>query len=336
MILKRFFSAVLLLVTVTSCTHDPLNIAPNKLDQEIAVVNLDSLIYKSDLTEFAKQQSELKLRLGELYDYQIGYCMSIQSPDDSVVLSGLADYRKDPMIQELEQSIADQFPSVETHASKIKEGFAYLATHLPKAKIPYELVFMNSLFRSSAFATDSALGIGLERYLGPENDLVKQLPNEPFYQWIKDGMLSKYLERDAITAWNMTNTVPEIEGTLAEQIVRWGKLIYLTEAAFPNDPEAIILRYSEEDYKWALENEYALWKYLVDEKLLFSNDERTIANLLNDGPFTPGLPETGPDRLGQFLGWRMVHSYMESNSDITVEEMIAKPYNEILQAYEIE
>lgn len=336
MILKRFFGAVFILGIIVSCAHDPLDITPKELEQEIATLNLDSIIYYSDLEEFANNQSILKKRLGELYDYQIGYCMSIQSPLDSVVISGISDYRKDPTIKELEESILKQFPNINTHSSKIKQGFSYLKTQLPSVNIPYELVFMNSLFRSSAFATDSALGIGMERYLGPENKLVKQLPNEPFYQWIKDGMLLKYLERDALTAWNMTNTIPEIEGALAEQVVRWGKLIYLTEAAFPNDSKAVILRYSEEDYKWAIDNEYALWKYLVDEKLLFSNDERTIANLLNDGPFTPGLPETGPDRLGQFLGWRMVHCYMDNNSTVTVEEMVNKPYNEILQAYEIE
>ena len=57
--------------------------------------------------------------------------------------------------------------------------------------------------------------------------------------------------------------------------------------------------------------------------------------MLNDGPFTIGLPEKGPDRLGQFLGWRMIQIYMEKN-DISLEALVKVPYNEILQAYEIE
>ena len=58
-------------------------------------------------------------------------------------------------------------------------------------------------------------------------------------------------------------------------------------------------------------------------------------NLLNEGPFTPGLPQKGPDRLGQFLGWRMVRKYMEVK-DITVEELMNVPYTEIIVEYEID
>ena len=56
--------------------------------------------------------------------------------------------------------------------------------------------------------------------------------------------------------------------------------------------------------------------------------------MFQEGPFTPGLPEKGPDRLGQFLGWRMVQQYMENNSDLTLEELKEVGYNTILQAYE--
>jgi len=58
--------------------------------------------------------------------------------------------------------------------------------------------------------------------------------------------------------------------------------------------------------------------------------------MVGEGPFTPGLPDQeSPDRLGQFLGYRMVKNYM-NNNEITVEEMLKLSYNEILQAFEIE
>jgi uncharacterized protein YjaZ len=58
-------------------------------------------------------------------------------------------------------------------------------------------------------------------------------------------------------------------------------------------------------------------------------------NLLHEAPFTAGLPmNEAPDRLGQFLGWRIVHSYMEQN-DVTLRQLIELPYTEILTFYEI-
>jgi uncharacterized protein YjaZ len=58
--------------------------------------------------------------------------------------------------------------------------------------------------------------------------------------------------------------------------------------------------------------------------------------LLNEGPFTVGLPEKSPDRLGQFLGWKIVREFMEQNESISFNELIKLPYNTILQSYEIE
>jgi hypothetical protein len=40
--------------------------------------------------------------------------------------------------------------------------------------------------------------------------------------------------------------------------------------------------------------------------------------------------------LGQFLGWRMVWSYMKENPSTNLSDLIQLPYTEILQAYEIE
>jgi hypothetical protein len=133
----------------------------------------------------------------------------------------------------------------------------------------------------------------------------------------------------------MTHYVEEVDGNLAEQVVRWGKILYLTQAAYPEKDPSIIMRYSDVDYKWAIENEYSLWKYLVDEKLLFSINELNVKNLLKEGPFTIGLPEKGPDRLGQFLGFRMIQKYMEVN-EVTLEQLINTPYTEILVEYEID
>jgi uncharacterized protein YjaZ len=177
--------------------------------------------------------------------------------------------------------------------------------------------------------------MGLERYIGEKNPLIDQLPGDVFFNWVKKGMDMRYFERDAICAWLMTHHVPEVDGNLAEAMVNWGKIIYFTEAAFPKDKKETIIRYTAEELKWAGENEFALWKYLKDEKLLFKIDDRDKNNLLSPGPFSIGLPEKGPDRLGQYLGWRMIKKFMEKN-DVSLQTLKDTPYTKILQAYEID
>ena len=149
-------------------------------------------------------------------------------------------------------------------------------------------------------------------------------------------MLKEYIPRDVLAEWIATNVVPEDEGTFAEKMIRWGKIIYLTEAAFPEIDKHVLFRYTKNGYAWADHNEASIWKYIVNQDLLFSKNERDHANFLHEGPFTVGLPEKSPDRLGQYLGWKIVHEFMQKNESVSLSKLIKMPYNTILQSYEIE
>jgi len=330
---KSIFLLLSLLVFFTACKHDPFDVDTSKTNVQIKFVYLDSLLINADSLELISLHQKMTKEISELFDYQVGYCMQIGRTTPSEFASRYLTYKQDTFIRKLEKEISEKFPNTEKFSSSITQGFNYLKTHLPKAKTPNSVVYMNSLFASNAFSSKEDLGIGLDRYLGVNSQSIKQLPAEPFYNWVKDGMDEKFLERDAMASWVMTHVVPEERGNLAQHIIHWGKILYLTEAAYPKVDKSIILRYNETDFKWAEENEAFFWKYLIDEEMLFKMDEQLISNMIADGPFTPGLPEKAPDRLGQYLGWRMVKNFMES-TETSFENLLKTEYNEILQSYE--
>ncbi|MCO5259274.1 MAG: hypothetical protein M9916_03940 [Crocinitomicaceae bacterium] len=298
----------------------------------MAFIHLDSLLFNTPKNDLINLRHQLSAAIPEIFDYQIGYCMRIGKVVDTAFVNSITQYREDPMIQKLEAEIAQKFTNLSNYKETITVGLKRLKAIVPNAKIPSHIVFQNSLFSSSAFCTEKEIGVGLDQYLGKDSPIIKQLPPEPFYDWIKEGYDQQYLERDAILSWILTHILPETKGNLAELMIYHGKAIYLTEACLSEKDKNIIIRYSKEDLKWAKENEYSLWKYLVDEKLLFKVDDLNSMNLLQEGPFTSGLPEKGPDRLGQYLGWIMVKNYME-NTKTSFTDLITTPYNEILQNY---
>jgi hypothetical protein len=296
---------------------------------------MDSLLFQANDDQLLELHQRFKEEIPEIYEYQLGYCIGISDLNDTAFVNSMRSFLADPYIKRVEERISDQFKDLSTHRNEIYSGFQHLKFHLPKVEIPESVVFMNSFFASNAFSTERQIGIGLERYLGKETDVILELPGDSFYQWMKDGLDERYLTRDALCSWIMTHIVEDVSGNLVEQMIRWGKVIYLTEAAFPEKDKSILLRYSEDGMKWALDQERDIWDYLVREKLLFKIDERFKINMLNEGPFTVGLPEKGPDRLGQFIGWRMVRKYMEIKR-VSVEELINTPYTAILAEYEID
>lgn len=335
MTLKSIFLFISTVLFVVSCQRDPWDVDASEVKVDIRFVNLDSAFVSSDKQRLLLLHHQFLAELNEIYEYELGFCLRLGDSSDTTFLNSMKQFLDDPYISRLEKRISEKFNDLEKKRSEIRQGFQYLKFHFPGGKIPEHVVFMNSLFASSAFSTEKQIGIGIERYLGGNTDVVKELPYQDFPEWEKERMDQKYMSRDAVCSWIMTHYVEEVDGNLAENIVKWGKILYLTQAAFPKSDPTMILRYKEEDYKWAIDNEFATWQCLVKENLLFKIDELSTKNLLGDGPFTPGLPEKGPDRLGQFLGYRMVLKYMEIKG-ITLEELVKTPYTDILVEYEID
>lgn len=335
MILKKIFFVAIVALLCSACGSDKLDVDASEVSFTTSYVDLDSLIFRADSVDLMKSHQRFQNDLGELYEYYLGYCMRIGRVPDSLFYESISIYRKDTFIVQLENELSNKFRDKSSYKSVINDGFKHLKYHFPKGPFPDHIVWMNSLFMSNVWCTNQSIGIGLERYLGYESPSVRRLPDS-YYDWVRRGMESKFLEVDVMTGWLETNFVKETDGNLVEDIIRWGKILYLVQAAYPKMPEYTILRYDQKQLDWAKSNEYAFWKYLVDEKMLFENNDRNKMNFLNPGPTTPGLPTEGaPDRLGRFLGWRMVKQFME-RTDTKVSELIDVPYNEILQEFEIE
>jgi len=307
----------------------------SKAKVNIEFINMNRELQKSDAAQLIVLSKKYKTEVKEAFEYQVGYCLQIGKVSNEEFAASYLVYCKDTFIQKLEKEIATRFPSTQKSEESILDGFRFLKTHLPKAKMPQHIVFMNSLFVSNAFSTEKDIAIGLERYLGAKSPSIQRLPSEPYYDWVKEGMDALYLERDVLASWINAHLVKEVDGNLAEKMIRWGKVLYLTKAAFPEMDNSIIVRYAKQDYQWATENEAFFWKYLIDQEFLFKIDERVVQNMLSDGPFTPGLPEKAPDRLGQYLGFKMVQQYMEKSKS-SFANLLKVEYNDILQEYESE
>lgn len=319
-----------------SCTSDPLDIDASNEKVTIDFINVNDPIMHADSAKLIEVHKQFKKDIKDIYAYFVGYCLNLGEISDTAFYNSIQLFREDKGIQELNGYIEKEFSDTQKIEKDVTDGFKHLKYHIKDCKIPEHIVYLNSLFRSGVFCTENEIGIGLQQYLGADNPIIQKLDPQFYFEWMKEGFDRVYLIRDVLTGWIETHLVEEADGNLAEQIIRWGKIIYLTEAAFPAMEKHLILRYTKEDLDWAEENEYSFWKYLVDENLLFKEDEKVTRNMIGDGPFTAGIPEEGsPDRMGQFIGWKMVHSYMENN-DVSVAKMIQASYNEILQDYEIE
>jgi hypothetical protein len=312
--------------------QDPYKISIEGIQIDLKFLNLDSALRNSTDKELLNLESIFKRNNSSILDYTFGYCMGGNMQTDSSYINGIRRFYSNNYIQRLERTIQKKQGDFSFEKKELLIAFRRLKGFFPRKKIPKTIYFINSSFSASVFSTEKEIAIGVERYLGSNEKVIKELPTNQFYTWIKNGMKKEYLSRDVIAGWLMTHYCTETSENYASEMMRWGKILYITQGTLPNVKTNTILRYTNKQFNWALKNEGVFWKYLVENELLFKTDEKTRSNLLNEGPFTGGLPEESPDRLGQFLAWRIVHQYMD-NHDISIAELNKKSYNELLQNY---
>jgi hypothetical protein len=98
--------------------------------------------------------------------------------------------------------------------------------------------------------------------------------------------------------------------------------MYLMDAVLPDKDPGIKMGYSNKEIEWAKSNENKVWQYMIEQDVLYSEDEMLEVNWITDGPFTKGLSDTSPARMGIWMGWQIVKGYMNANPDVTLTQMV--------------
>ena len=242
-------------------------------------------------------------------------------------------------VRDIEKQINLEFSNLKEENKQLLLSFKRLKAHFPKKELPKEIIFTNTNFGGNVYLDNGKLIVGLERYLGKyKKEVEKILPPSEFPLWIQMGFDKKYMQRDLVMSSILFNeTIPEGTGEyLIEKIIEWGKICVVTEMALRLENEdilpEIIFRWTKSKWSWAQKNEAVFWTYLKKNDLLFSRSEKTKAFILNNGPYTIGFSEKSPDRMGQYLGWKMVRNYI-FDEKISLSEMANLDYKKILKAY---
>jgi uncharacterized protein YjaZ len=85
------------------------------------------------------------------------------------------------------------------------------------------------------------------------------------------------------------------------------------------------MSYPKNKMNWCLSNESNIWSYFIENQLLFSTQYQTKQRFIEDAPFSKfytSFDTDSPGRVGQWIGWRIVNSYMDSHPEISLTDLI--------------
>ena len=76
-----------------------------------------------------------------------------------------------------------------------------------------------------------------------------------------------------------------------------------------------------------------MWRYFIEKKLLYDTDQKLIPRFINPAPFSKfylEIDNESPGRVGSWIGWQIVRSFMENN-EVSLEQLLQMDAKEIFE-----
>ncbi|MDF1546935.1 MAG: hypothetical protein P1P88_03885 [Bacteroidales bacterium] len=309
---------VFIFFMVNACNSNKfdVDISNIKVDLNIKRLDLDLMHNYPDTPDVYKLINDYGSFL-ELYGYQV---LQIGGVNEREFGKLLLDFNKYCQDFNIPTKIEQQFGNFSETKIKLETALKYYKYYFPEKSLPQVYAYYSNF--SQSIITDVGLvGIGLDKYLGADCELYSRLG---FDNYKVRRMHKEMLPVDFMRALALSE-FPYHDSTdnLLNQIVYEGKIQYFLDAMLPNIADSLKFAYTKDQMDWAMHNEGEMWAYLIDSQTLFTTDALIIRKMIGDGPFTSLFANNSAPRAGAFLGWKIVHNYMEYNSEVSLPQLMS-------------
>ncbi|MEN8119871.1 MAG: hypothetical protein ABFS35_05970 [Bacteroidota bacterium] len=312
---SAFFIAASLLLFSCGENKFKIDISNIELDIEIKRLDQDLLTNYPDTPDIGT----LKEKYGRFFDLYNQGVISIGSTEQPAYNRMIVEFNKYCVTNGLQDKTDSVFQNFNNVHDQLTNAFKHFKYYFPSKKIPDIYTYL-SAFNQSVVTDENIIGIGLDKYLGSNCVFYKQL-NWDNYK-IK-RMNKKMIPVDCMRAWAiMEFPYKDSVDNLLNQMIHEGKIQYFLDAMLPEIHDTLKIAYTKEQLEWADHNEDKMWAYLVDSETLFTNDQLIIRKLIGDAPFTSVFQNNSAPRAGAFLGWKIVHKYMEEHPETSLSQLM--------------
>lgn len=298
---KYSLKIILLVILFSSCSSEQ-KVDVSSIEVTSELVRFDSLFYKSENVLEVKSQ----------------YPMMFQKGVEDSVWINKSKNEEDLKVLRKVDSVYGNF-NLQFH--ELEDLFKHIKYYFPAFSEPDVYTILSDFdYEYPILYSANRLFISLDMYMG--SDAVEY---DSFPLYIRNGFEPTKIRVDA--GENILRTFvskdPYDKNLLNEMIFN-GKILYINSKLNPEKSAAEIIGYSDEKYKWCESNETEIWTYIIKNQYLYNSNPQLKKRFIDTAPFTKfflELDRESPGRVGVWLGWQIVNSYMEHN-EISLEELI--------------
>ena len=303
--MKNYILSIFILLALFSCNEDA------RLEEEIAEIPIEFQVDRFDM-EFAKASPEDLPRLKAEYPF----LFPSRYPDSLWI----AQMNNEVQL-ELEEEVQKAFPDFETEKEEITSLFQHFKYYFEEFKEPRVVTIISEVdYRNKIVATDSLLLISLDTYLGEDHRFY-----DGMQVYLKKNFIKEQLTSDIAFEYAQQLLGEQQGRTFLDEMIHYGKILYVKDKVLPYMNDAHKIGYTSKEIEWAQANEEQIWRYFIEEELIYKTDNDLRARFINIAPFSKfrlELDNESPPQIGQYIGWQIVRQFANKNESITLKQLL--------------
>lgn len=290
----------------------------SKVEKAVEEIPLDIKVNRFDKAFFETPPQDLpKLKAEYPFFFPPGN-------DDKV----WTDKMQNPQWRELYAEVQKKYANFDSETQQIEELFKHIKYYFPKTKTPKVYTVISQMdYQNKVIYAKDMLIISLELYLGKGHRFYE------FPDYIQQNFEQSQILPDIVSSVALTKIPLPTDPSFLSQMVYAGKELYLKDILLPDYSDADKMGYKKEQITWCQENEGYIWRYFIENKMLYENDQKLLPRFINPAPFSKfylEIDNDSPGRVGAWIGWQMVRSYMQNN-EVSVDQLLKTDAKELFE-----
>jgi hypothetical protein len=286
---------------------------------EIKIPESKIAIKRYEMALFGLDKKHLKQGMAKLYpDYS--YFLGNQWQDTMNILR-IYNFLSDPNIRELYDITIQKYPDVSFLENDLTDAFKRYRQSYPDKTTPHVFTYVSGLdIDNPVYYSDTAMAIGLDLFLGSDVTAYAKagIPKYKTNRFTSEHILPQCM----LAVSDNLVRVNEKSNTLLDQMIMAGKALYFLDVTLPDVKDEYKIGYSNDQLNWCRKNESSIWAFMIERQMLFSSDPQGVSKMMTDAPFTSGFAAESPGRLGAYLGWQIVRTYIKEAGNITLKQLM--------------
>jgi hypothetical protein len=313
----------IVLLVLTACTSQRKYFPAELNPQQVEIVRFDRALMNVRVESAMEDVRVLYSEYPDFMPFFVENILGVPASDTAFLARQLPLFLNDTLygFEQTNRYEQELFADISDLQVALDKAFTRVHYLYPEWTLPAIYLFVSG-FNASVMFVDNDIAVGADMYLGSDYEYYNRVVHE--YQ--KQTMRKECIPVDVVSAFLFRNLpYNSLKSRLLDNMLYRGKVMYLLSQLFSELPPYEVMGYTKEQWDWCVRNERAAWNLMMDKRDLFKTESLVLTSYLNDGPFTAEISQDSPGRMGTWIGWRIVESFMNHHKEISLQQLIAEP-----------